>query len=182
MNLNHVSFKSPHILLRFDTHCTGPIQVQYFMIMWFRWLWVLSYRNHFKLLQWMLCNPALLGKSYVLYTPETGFIKPIHTLWCFYAHSLCLLKGSFCMWETGVKENKILTLSVWWIQLRHKNICWVKDTSWPCRAITYNAVGQEIKKAVVSVDQTVKNLERLNITIHTDIWTNTKDLNKIYLF
>lgn len=56
----------------------------------------------------MLSNPTVLGKSWVLHTPETDVIKLIHTLWCF----LCTLplssKGSFCMWEKGVKENKIL--------------------------------------------------------------------------
>lgn len=56
----------------------------------------------------MLSNPTVLGERWAFYTPEMEFIKLIHTLWC----ALCTLplssEGSSCMWEKGVRKNKIL--------------------------------------------------------------------------
>lgn len=98
---------------------------------------------------------------------------------CFYAHSLCLLKEVSACGRRVWRKTKSWTLPVWGIQLRHRNICWVKGTScWPYDAV----VGQEIKRTVVSVVQTMKSFIKTDYCHPHWHLINTKDLNKIYLF
>lgn len=81
-----------------------------------------SYKNYFKSHQWVSCNPPSLGCSC---PGNTIFIKAIHALRCVDVRSGSS-EGSFCLCGRGVKE-----LCLWWLQFRHKNICWAENTS--CR-------------------------------------------------
>lgn len=92
---------------------------------------------------------------------------------------LCTLplssEGSSACGRRVWRKTKSWTLPVWWIQLRHKNICWVRGTS--CGPS--KAVGQEMKKTVA---QTVKNFIKTKYCYTHWHLINTKDLNKIHLF
>ena len=131
-----------------------------------------SYRNYFKLLQWMLCNPALLGKSYALYTPETGFIKPIHTLWCVFMHTPFVFRRKFLHVGDGCKEKQ------------NPGLCLYDEYSWDTKTsagLKIPAVGRAEQSHTMPLVRKLRKpwcqwiklwriLERLNITIHTDIW------------
>lgn len=183
MSLVTLSFKSAHILFNFDTYHIGPSK---FNILWlcdsFGWGFC-SYRNHFKLLWWMLCNPTVLGKSSALFTQEPAFIKLIHTLWCVFMHTHFVFWRKFLHVGEGREGKPSPGLSV------DDDYNWDTKTSAGLKAPAVGHAEQSHTKLSVrklrrpvSLDQTVKNSGKTKYCYPHWHLTTTKDLIKYTCF